>query len=324
METGIDDADNRLTAVEAGTTHTHSNYSPIFNAKAYGAVGNGIADDTTAINNAIAAADARQYLGSDAFWGGVVYLPLGKYKVSSTIVVPQSIILRGQARDGSWLIAATGFAGPMVRLSTFHSRIEDMHINCNHVAASTGILINEAQEMAGVFRCVVTGWTLTAIDVKQAGGTINPQHFAIDEVELYPSNTAPAGAVGLRVVDVARPGSMRRVTVNADARTAAFGSVPVGSVAVLLDSTPNAGLFESHVEHFETGVSLVAARGTFITGLGCNNLVKDAVLINSTSSKTTLISILNEAPNLLTGAVAIRDNSPGGSVSTNISAFYSN
>lgn len=318
---------NRITAQvkQYIDAHIHNNHIPVFNVKAYGAVGNGITDDTTAITNAINAAHTATYLGSDAVWGGIVHVPLGKYKISSTIYVWQGVTLRGRTGFGSQLIAASGFAGPVVRLGTFFSRLEDINVNCNNVAASTGILINEAQESSGMFRSSVTGWTLTGIDVKQDGGSIDPQHFAIDEIELYPSVSAPVGAVGLRVVGVARAGSMRRITVNAADRTdAAAGVVPVGSVGILLESTPNAGLFESHVENFETGVSLVGARGTFITGLGCNNYTKDAVLIGSTSSKTTCISIVNEAPNLPAGGVAVRDNSPGGSVTSNISAFYSN
>jgi hypothetical protein len=49
---------------------------------AYGAAGNGSTDDTTAIQAAITAAGAAG--------GGVVYLPQGNYKVSSTLTVPGS------------------------------------------------------------------------------------------------------------------------------------------------------------------------------------------------------------------------------------------
>ncbi len=48
----------------------------VHNVKAYGAVGDGSTDDTTAINNAIAALGAN---------GGVVYFPPGTYKITSTI-----------------------------------------------------------------------------------------------------------------------------------------------------------------------------------------------------------------------------------------------
>ena len=54
--------------------------SQIFNVKAYGAVGNGSTDDTTAIQSAIDACGAAG--------GGIVYLPAGTYIVANNVAVP--------------------------------------------------------------------------------------------------------------------------------------------------------------------------------------------------------------------------------------------
>ncbi|MFN2496626.1 MAG: glycosyl hydrolase family 28-related protein [Pseudonocardiaceae bacterium] len=308
---------NRITNTTKSYVDSKQN---VFNVKDYGAVGNGSADDTTAIKDAIAASQTPVYTASGAVWGGVVFLPLGEYKVSSTILVPQSTTLRGQGRDGTWIIAASGFAGPVVRLGDFWSRVEDMKVHCNNVAASTGIMIDAGQEMSGVFRVEVTQWTLTGIHVKQTAGLLNPQHFAIDECEIYMAGSAPVEAVGLRVIDVGRAGSIRRVTVNGANRI----PPPAGSVAILFDNCPNPGLYESHTEQFETGVRLVSSRATTIIGLGCCCNTRTAVEIDATTTLTTCISIVNEAPDLPADGRAIRDNSPGGSATTsNISAFYS-
>ena len=73
----------------AGTTPRQAS-SPsergIYNAKDYGARGNGSADDTSAIQSAIAAAQQNQY-------GGVVYLPIGQYVVTAPLVIAGSNIL---------------------------------------------------------------------------------------------------------------------------------------------------------------------------------------------------------------------------------------
>ena len=51
----------------------------VFNVKDYGAVGNGVTDDATAIQAAINAA---------AVAGGIIYIPLGSYKTTVTLTVP--------------------------------------------------------------------------------------------------------------------------------------------------------------------------------------------------------------------------------------------
>ena len=58
----------------------------IYNVRNFGARGDGVADDTAAIRSAIAAAQKSAY-------GGVVYLPVGRYVVSAPLVVTRSDIL---------------------------------------------------------------------------------------------------------------------------------------------------------------------------------------------------------------------------------------
>lgn len=57
---------------------------PLVNVKAYGAIGNGIVDDTTAIQNAINAASALTANG------GVVFFPDGNYLISNPLILPRS------------------------------------------------------------------------------------------------------------------------------------------------------------------------------------------------------------------------------------------
>lgn len=72
----------------------------LFNVKAYGAVGNGIADDTSAINAAVAAAQLNG--------GGVVYFPFGNYLISSIINITSSYVgLLGVGKNMSKLVMGT-------------------------------------------------------------------------------------------------------------------------------------------------------------------------------------------------------------------------
>lgn len=58
----------------------------VFNVKDYGAIGNGVADDTVAIQAALTAAAAFSN-GTSA--GITVYIPPGKYLISSTVTIPE-------------------------------------------------------------------------------------------------------------------------------------------------------------------------------------------------------------------------------------------
>jgi hypothetical protein len=65
-----------------------------FNVKDYGAVGNGTADDTTAIQAAITAAAAEKT-------GGVVLIPPGTYKTTKTLTVPSRVSIVGFGGEAS-------------------------------------------------------------------------------------------------------------------------------------------------------------------------------------------------------------------------------
>ncbi|MFC5530581.1 glycosyl hydrolase family 28-related protein [Cohnella yongneupensis] len=64
-----------------------------FNVTDFGAVGDGVADDTEAVQKAL---DAARGNG-----GGVVFLPSGTYKITASLFVPTGVTLRGD-RDYGW------------------------------------------------------------------------------------------------------------------------------------------------------------------------------------------------------------------------------
>lgn len=62
----------------------------VVSVKDFGAVGDGVTDDTAAIQAAINAVAARTY-------GGTVYFPAGQYAVTTTLTVPAKVSLLGEA-----------------------------------------------------------------------------------------------------------------------------------------------------------------------------------------------------------------------------------
>jgi hypothetical protein len=112
--------------------------SPEFNVKAYGAVGDGLTDDTAAIQAALDACPSA----ADAAWihvnrGGAVVLPVGTYLISAPLLMRRGITIRGAgsectelcytATTGNVLSNGTLAAGmsptPTFRLSGFRVTI---------------------------------------------------------------------------------------------------------------------------------------------------------------------------------------------------------
>jgi len=112
---------------------------PVFNVKsaAYGAIGNGIADDTTAIQSAITACGAAG--------GGIVLLPAGTYLISTGLTITTAAtILSGIAEGATTLyttssidmITITGPAVPAVA-----GGVMNMTITANGTKASFAVVV---------------------------------------------------------------------------------------------------------------------------------------------------------------------------------------
>ena len=63
----------------------------VFNVMDFGATGDGIADDTAAVQVALAKAEASG--------GGIVFFPLGRYEIRGTLRMPRFTVLRGEKRE---------------------------------------------------------------------------------------------------------------------------------------------------------------------------------------------------------------------------------
>lgn len=116
--------------------------SNVYNVKSspYNAVGNGVTDDTTAINSAIADANSAG--------GGVVFFPIGTYKTSASLVITgNNIILAGAGwssviKPGSGaqfdvistpIPASAGLSGYTVN----YIGIQELAIDCSNMTGTT-------------------------------------------------------------------------------------------------------------------------------------------------------------------------------------------
>lgn len=102
----------------------------VYNIKSYGAVGNGIANDTTAIQNAINAAVS----------GGTVYFPDGTYLINSDLtIVSNNVRLVGSGRS-SIIKSANASSANCIKVSNAnHIIISDLQLDGNRLNQSGGV-----------------------------------------------------------------------------------------------------------------------------------------------------------------------------------------
>lgn len=139
-------------AGNVGLQQQINNYD-VYNIKTYGALGDGIADDTDAINSAI----------NDCVYGGIVYFPPGIYKINSPIVVNKSIYLKGSGcgtnNAGTKLIQTHSFS-PVIGVENDDIRISDFYILTT--GAISGIVVQKTSNF--LTRCNISNIIFATTD----------------------------------------------------------------------------------------------------------------------------------------------------------------
>lgn len=101
-----------------GTVWGNPGFKVYRNVKDYGAVGDGVADDTIAINNAIAdgarCGSTAAYCDSSTIQPAIVYFPAGTYRVTKPIIQLYYTQLIGDANSPPTLLADAAFTGMAV------------------------------------------------------------------------------------------------------------------------------------------------------------------------------------------------------------------
>jgi len=106
----------------------------VYNVKAYGATGDGVTDDLTAINLAIAACVS-----------GIVYFPPGIYMVTSTLFIPPGVAFWGTTRLSSTIIAGANnvnLVGFVASALTTGFAITNLGFSSGGFSGCAGILLD--------------------------------------------------------------------------------------------------------------------------------------------------------------------------------------
>lgn len=185
----------------------------IFNAKDYGAIGNGVADDAASIRSSVSAAQAAG--------GGIVFLSAASYNIGSTITISQSgVRLCGQASafntdvgsiaSGTQLQWSGAIGAPMIAFSpTIGASAQALKrvgasdlILRGQNAADTGLLVQSVQggrfERLYIDGCRVVGLDLSS--VTQLGENRDNQQSFYDSINVRQlSGSSASGAICIRL-----------------------------------------------------------------------------------------------------------------------------
>lgn len=119
----------------------------LVNVRDYGAVGDGVTDDTAAIVAAIAAANS---VAGSLVLGGAVYFPAGKYNVTSSIAIPSYTTLRGDSRYTT-LVQFNSASGRLFDCSAAYGcGFQDLAVQLPLVSSPATVT---AFYLSGSFRC---------------------------------------------------------------------------------------------------------------------------------------------------------------------------
>jgi hypothetical protein len=179
-----------------------------YNVKDYLAVGNGVVDDTAAIQAAINA----------AVNGGTVFFPPGNYLLnSSQLTVPNvGTVLRGSGAENAKLTIGSSFTGAYaIQITASTCEVVDLTIQGNNATTTSNPIANAVEVTAvrrsKITRCVfwfINGW---AIEVTAGGSSSNnPDATMITDVIIRSSaggirflgNTASGFAVNSFVSNI--------------------------------------------------------------------------------------------------------------------------
>jgi hypothetical protein len=156
--------------------------------KDFGAVGDGVADDTAAIQAAI-----------DANLGGAVYIPAGTYRVTSEININGRIYLRGAGKEAS-IIKSNATTGNVLHLTTTGSDAEESYFEAFQISTDgtpqVGLQIDPSYVVVKDVRVFIengsSDYTIAGI---RTNVSVNVNQFHLIDVEIR-SQSNPGGTCG--------------------------------------------------------------------------------------------------------------------------------
>jgi hypothetical protein len=257
--TGAQDLDDALVGAS----------SLLFNVKAYGAVGDGVANDRASITSAIAAAVAAG--------GGEVFFPGGTYRIGSAITASAKVNLRGASPVASViLVDYASDASGAVRTTTADSD------TIGNVV--TQLTIKPAQSFTGPLLALARGSIAYQSVIGDPDGTVQSTQCVsyAGSADIFECKVNVVGAANVGVTRLSGTSTVRIAGGRLAALTASF----TGDLVQLVSGTK--GLISGVT--FETNAGAAAGAAVAFSG-NANELVMTGCRLLSSSSNVDFIDL---------------------------------
>lgn len=301
-----------------------------YDVRVYGAVGDGVADDTAAIVAAIAAVPTPTVSG-EVMGGGTVYFPAGTYKVTTTIALRTNVSLVGDGSHGSMLVWAGAAATHMFSATgVYNMTIRDLQLRGTMTGGRVGYGLLLDGAFSNVFRNVTFAYLERGVTLTNNSGDNNfnscwarlctvgvlanslMNHWTggsfIDCVTgvtntayggLKFANTTFSGTAAVRNIDLAAGGDYSFYSVWFEGSTTSVARLGNGSAG------PAGTTFQSCHFHTTGTYNLdLQSGGSKTVVIGCDFDTPAAVLIGATHTRAVFIANFS----LIGGTITITDN----------------
>ena len=276
-----------------------SKFGDTVSVKDFGAVGDGTADDTAAIQAAITYAASTINSAS----GMEVLLPTGTYLISSRITLPNRVGLRGANGRGTVIKPHSSFADSYMfhavngTSSMFGSYLSDMYIDARGKNMSAVVYSQAWQETCGMYKVVVQFDGTTNYGVYMANGYGGAALCHFDQCEIF-SNSSFATAAGILVAQISVVGAFLLQVTNTTIAGSATNILPSG-IRMVNDSLT---VDTYHGEYVTNMVSMSGVGGLSANAVsGSYNAVTSVIKLES--GFTGRVSLNNILPNGATNVV---------------------
>lgn len=182
----------------------------VYSVQEFGAVGNDTADDTSAIQAAITAAEST---------GGTVWFPVGVYKITAMLTVKSNVCLRGSSMFTTALHNANTGGAIGVKFSDSTTSNQELRFGClmdlrlyGNASSGDGIQIDNPYHFA-IWRAYIDQHGGIGVDVQRGvGGSTYGQNVWIDQSWIQVNRKG-----GVRLANAGNIATITRSSINQNA-----------------------------------------------------------------------------------------------------------